>query len=98
MNRKFLRNCSIFGILGVLVIGAGIAIWFIFLGGSGGGLPIVTLIQPNSNVTMVSGQGLVFIVEAQSDIGISRIELLVDGQVEKSVSVFNFKQFQATFP
>lgn len=98
MNRKIFRNCIIIGILGLLIVGVAGGIWYLFSEPSGGALPIVQFIQPKASHAIYSGQGLVLIVEGQSEAGLDRIELFVDGQLERSASAFGELTFQAVVP
>lgn len=98
MNRKFFRNCLILGIIGLLIVGGIAGLWYFFYGTRGGALPTVRFIQPETSLAISSGQGVVIIVAGQSALGLERVELFVDGQLERSASAFGEAEFQAIFP
>ncbi len=45
--------------------------------------PSVRIIQPKDNVVIESGQGLMVVVEAQSEVGLARVGFLVDEELEQ---------------
>ncbi len=98
MNRNFFRTLLVLGIIGLFLAGGIAGLWYLFYGRGVGTLPVLKLIQPESSLTIRSGQGLVFIVEGQSAQGLDRIEFFVDGPMEYSAPAFGQSQFQAVFP
>ncbi len=45
--------------------------------------PRIAIIQPAEDVVIDSGQGLMVVVEAQSEVGLAKVDFLVDGELEQ---------------
>jgi len=60
--------------------------------------PSVNILMPEDGTVITSGQGLMVIVEAQSEVGLARVDFLVDGILEQQYISAGEASLQTVFP
>lgn len=95
-----MKRNSVYYILGIALL-CGVVGFSVYAGWrllQAGDKPVAAIISPGTTVILDSGDGLAVVVKAESEAGLERMALMMDGQVYAEQSVSNEKTFTAVFP
>ncbi len=92
------RWCLGFVVAAVILALATTALFVLFPRLSGG--PVVSIIQPDTELVITSGQGLLVIAQAQGDLPIKRVDLHLDDEIalQRNVSQIEAREVTTSFP